>query len=655
MDQLIFGAAYYEEYLPYDRLERDMEMMAGAGVNTIRIAESTWSVEEPRPGEYDFSHVDRVLDAAGRHGIQVIIGTPTYAIPRWLAEMDPTVLVENERGRASFGPRQNMDITNPTYRKYAEGIIRALISHTAPHSAVAGFQLDNETKHFGTASPAVLARFRRWMAERYGTVEAMNAALGLNYWSNSVTSFDSLPDPRGTVNGSYAGEFALFQRTLVEEFLQWQSEIVREYLRPGQFVTHNFDFAWRGYSYGVQPDVDHFRAAKALTLAGLDVYCNTQDLLTGKEIAFAGDLVRSLKHDNYLVLESVAQGFPQWLPYPGQLRLMAYANIASGARGVMYWHWSSIHNAMESYWKGLLSHDFQPNPTYEEAASIGRELKALSPKLAGLRKKNRIALLVSCEALHALRHFPTDEGLEYNDIVRWTYDALYELNLECDVIYAQEEDWSGYDLLVIPSLYTADDALIRRVRAFTEAGGTVFATFRSFFADERVKIRCESQPYGLTDMFGLHYSQFSRPVNVTVDGVEASHWMELLIPASAGTVASYRHKYWGTYAAVTRNAYGSGHAWYLGTMLPPEKLKEYLLMAAGDAGIAPPPFRWPIVLREAAGPNGERLRFILNFSDQPSEIVSPWDGVELRTGQTVKAGGILAVEDWGVRIVESAP
>ena len=80
-DRLIFGAAYYEEYMPYDRLEQDMELMAAAGLNTIRIAESTWSVEEPRPGEYDFAHVDRVIDAAACRGISVIVGTPTYAVP----------------------------------------------------------------------------------------------------------------------------------------------------------------------------------------------------------------------------------------------------------------------------------------------------------------------------------------------------------------------------------------------------------------------------------------------------------------------------------------------------------------------------------------------------------------------------------------------
>ena len=95
MEKLIFGAAYYDEYAPTERLERDMQLMREAGINTIRIAESTWSVEEPRCGQFDFSHVMRTIEAAARHGIDVIVGTPTYAIPKWLADLDPEILGEN--------------------------------------------------------------------------------------------------------------------------------------------------------------------------------------------------------------------------------------------------------------------------------------------------------------------------------------------------------------------------------------------------------------------------------------------------------------------------------------------------------------------------------------------------------------------------------
>lgn len=658
---LILGAAYYEEYMPCERLERDMQMMAEAGLNTIRIAESTWSTEEPTPGCFDFSHVDRVIDAAERHGIQIIVGTPTYAVPHWLVQMDPDVLVTTKDGKAKFGPRQNMDITNPTYRHYAERIIRALVSHTAGRKNVIGYQIDNETKHYGTAGAGVLRLFRRWMQEKYQTIEAVNQAFGLAYWSDSVTRFEDLPDPTGTINASYACAFARFQRHLAEEFLLWQSNIVKEYLRPGQFITQNFDYEWKlfgplgqqdGYSWGIQPYIDHWNAAPALTLIGTDIYCFAQDRLTGREIAFGGDLMRSLRQDNYLVLESQAQAFKEWLPYPGQLRLMAYSHLASGACGVMYWNWHSIHNGPESYWKGLLNHDLQPNPTYEEACHIGQEFKRLSPVLTGMQKKNRIALVVSTNTLNALNWFPTDAGLSYNDVVHWVYDAFYELNLECDVIFVQQTDWEQYDLVVFPELYAAHGEMAERVRAFVERGGTVFATFRSFVADEHVKISHEPLPSGLTDVFGMTYNQWTKPASVTVDGAEASHWMELLRPTTAQAVSRYHHKYWGKYAAVTRNQYGKGMAWYLGTMLPPEALKKYLLAAAADAGIEPPAERWPVIVRSGIGQNGKSLHFVLNYSAEDVVLPSRWTGTDLLTGRTYQEGDKVLLLDWGVIVIE---
>ena len=92
-------------------------------------------------------------------------------------------------------------------------------------------------------------------------------------------------DVRGACNGSLLAEFEKFQRTLVDEFLQWQADIVNEYRREDQFITHNFDMEWRDYSFGIQPDVNHYRAGRAVTIAGIDIYHPSQELLTGKEIA----------------------------------------------------------------------------------------------------------------------------------------------------------------------------------------------------------------------------------------------------------------------------------------------------------------------------------------------------------------------------------
>ena len=639
---LIFGAAYYKEYLPEDRMERDFALMRAAGMNAIRIAESTWSVTEPRCGQFDFSHVTGVIEAAARHGLNVIVGTPTYAIPKWLADLDPEIL-----GKNAFGTRQNMDITNPTYRLYAERIIRELVSRAAGYENVVGFQIDNETKHYGVNNARVLDGFRAWLRARFGTIEALNAAYGLNHWSCSVASFEELPDPDGAMNASYGCAFEEYRRELAADFLGWQAEIVREYKRDDQFITHNLDYEWEtfvgekqqgGRSAGLQPDLNDFEAAKHLSVAGTDIYCPPGDALTGLEIAFGGDLIRPLKKAPYLVLESKAQACTGWLPYPGQLRLMALAHFASGACGLMYWPWLSIHNGIESYWKGVLSHDGEPDETYREVAQIGRDLCALTPLLSGQTQRNRVAMIVSPEALHAMRWFPTRQDQSYNDVVRAFYRALYELNLECDVLYDRETDWSGYDLIVFPELYCCSDGMIGRVRDFVARGGSVLAGFRSFFADEHLKIRHDRQPHGLTEVFGMHYSRFTRDAH--------GDWMELLEPEGAEILAFHDHPVWGGYAAATHNAYHAGHAWYLGSLPENEALKAYLLRAAQTAGIAPTPLRWPLIHRTRG-----TVHFILNFSGAEQRFAAPVAGQDVLSGETLAAGASCALPPWGALVL----
>ena len=525
MKKLLYGAAYYDEYMPYDRLQQDVAMMKKAGINTVRIAESTWSTCEPQEGVFDFSHVERVMDAMEEAGINVIIGTPTYAIPTWMVKSHPDVMAETVKGRGIYGARQIMDITHPVYRFYAERVIRKLMECTAHRKCVIGFQVDNETKYYGTAGKNVQEKFVKYLRRKFNNdLDAMNHEFGLDYWSNRINAWEDFPDVRGTINGSLGAEFEKFQRMLVDEFLSWQADIVNEYRRENQFITHNFDFEWRGYSYGVQPDVNHYHAAKALTIAGTDIYHPTQDDLTGAEIAFGGDMTRSLKRDNYLVLETEAQGYPGWTPYKGQLRLQGYSHLASGSNSVMYWHWHSIHNSFETYWKGLLSHDMQENAPYREACIMGKEFSEIGSHLVNLKKKNDVAILVSNEALTALKWFGIEataagnNGIGYNDVVRWIYDALYQMNIECDFVWPESDNLEQYKAIFIPALYAAPDELLERLKQYVADGGTLVATFKTAFANENIKVSHEMQPHILSNCFGINYQQFTFPKNVGLTG-----------------------------------------------------------------------------------------------------------------------------------------
>ncbi|MCM1087242.1 MAG: beta-galactosidase [Muribaculaceae bacterium] len=673
-DNLLFGAAYYDEYLPYDRIETDMAMMEKAHINVIRIAESTWSTWEPQEGVFDFTHLHRMLQASCKHGIQVIVGTPTYAVPTWLAAKYPDIITQTHQGPERYGRRQNMDITHPMYLKHAEIIIRRLMEEVAPYSHVIGFQLDNETKAYDTCSAYAQAKFVEYLKELFhNDLDALNHEFGLDYWSNRINAWEDFPDVRGTINASLGAEYQKFQRKLVTDFLSWQSAIVKEYARPEQFITQNFDYEWRGISVGLQPDVNQWEAAKSLTVAGCDIYHPSAQDLTGAEIAFGGAIARSIKKDNYLVLETEAQGNHGWLSYPGQLRLQAFSHLASGANSVMYWHWHSIHNAIESYWKGILSHNLQENATYREVCQIGADFARYGSHLKNLKKKAPIALLLSHESLNGLQWFPIHETLHYNDIFRWIYDALYQMNIECDILCDADTDLFGqYSLLITPALYSVSDTTVTALRAYVENGGHLLSTFKTAFADPMLKIHADNQPHGMTDVFGMTYDQFTNAVNVGLRDLRFAkmtetvsdeckiaqpdcvhYWMELLKPDTAETLASYAHPHWGEYAAITHNHYYQGSATYLGCYCEQSILKELLRFLCAEAGISIPEEQYPIIIKRGVNDLGKEIVYYLNYSDETKQIsYHGKEGTLLLKDKPVKDGDCIALGAWDLEIVE---
>ena len=684
-EKLYFGAAYYSEYLPYDRVEKDMEMMEKAGMNVIRIAESTWSTLEPQEGVYDFTHIDRMLNAAACHHISVIVGTPTYAVPTWLVKKYPDILAITQNGRERYGHRQNMDITNPDYLSHAERVIRVLMEHVKDVPHVIGYQLDNETKSYGTAGPRVQAMFVDYLKENFPDINDFNHEFGLDYWSNRVNDWDDFPDVRGTINQSLAAEFCKFQRSLVTKFLSWQADIVREYKRDDQFITQNFDFDWTTHSIGYQSQVDQYDASRCMTVAGADIYHPSNEELTGAEITVCGNISRSLKKDNYLILETEAQGLTPWLPYPGQLRLQAYSHIANGSNSVMYWHWHSIHNAIESYWKGVLSHDFSENETYREAVVIGNEWNKIGFHLKNLKKENKIAIMLDNASLTGFTQFPLEKAGAngYNTVMRWFSDALYRLNIEYDMISSREQDFSGYECLIVPALYSAPESLLLALDSYVRNGGHLITTFRSGFSDEYLKIYPDMQPHILHECLGLHYDQFTHPHHVDIVPVQsdvmaaaqehfshpddsafsltssACEWMELITCDTAVPVLKYSHPAYERYAAAAKNQYGNGSTLYFGTMFENDELLESVLLSflhetgfsGGDLSSDAP--HYPLIVKRGINDSGKELCYYLNYSKDPFSVTHRGkDGIELVSETSIVCGDKIDLGGWGVAVVE---
>ncbi|HUK17748.1 MAG TPA: beta-galactosidase [Bryobacteraceae bacterium] len=677
MKTVLYGAAYYPEYMPYDRLEKDVDLMRAAGITVVRVGESTWSSWEPRDGQFEFAWMERAIDRLHQAGIEVILGTPTYSIPTWLYKAHPEIAVTHA-GTApplanpyyptyppsltpgAYGPRQNYDFLNPDFRKHAERIIRQIVGHFKDHPAVIGYQIDNETFPNGVATPYTTAAFLERLQRKYRTPQTINRIWGLTYWGQLIDTWADLPPRDGILNPGYKLEWEDFQHDIVTDYLAWQAKIVNEYKRPDQFITHDF-------SGGVHTNLDQWAIARHLDIVAANPYFETQNRLSGRAIWLAGDLARSLKHTNYLVTETNAQTIgwdsrTQYPQYPGQLRLAVYAHLAAGANMVEYWHWSSLHYGQETYWRGVLSQDLEPNRTYAEVSRVAAELKKIGPQLVNLRKHNQVAILVSTDSANALSYMPVSDRVGYMTILRQMYDALYDLNVEPDFVTPDDTDLSRYKVLLVPPLYSASDAALERIANYVRAGSHVVMSFKSGFTDEHSTVRAQMAPGPLRAAAGFHYQEFTNlaePVKLAPDPYavgsanQGSVWEEFLVADTAQVVASFDHPYWH-FPAITRNRYGSGTLTYEGTVVTDALQRAIVRDVLARAGLTGADQELPdaVKVRHGSNPHGKLLHYYLNFSghDQPFHY-SYAAGSELLDGRPVERGAVLTLHPWDLAIV----
>lgn len=676
LSNVLYGAAYYNEYMPYERLDKDVALMKAADITVVRMGESTWSLWEPQDGEFEYAWMDRVVDAMGKAGIKVIMGTPTYSVPTWMVHAHPEILARPLGGAPVFyGMRQNMDTSNPTFRFYAQRLIRNMVTHYRDNPNVIGWQIDNETSSYGASNEDVFTGFVDHLKHKFVTTEVLNKAWGLNYWGEDVNGWENMPPRDSTISTGYKLEWSRWQQMRVTDYLAWQAALVREYRGSGQFVTQDFGGAMRR-------DVNEFQVSKALDVAANNPYHGTQDHFDGQSQAEQGDYTRSLKHANYLVTETNAQTTDwtsayQYPPYDGQLRLDVYTHLSSGANMVEYWHWASIPSGQETYWKGVLSHDLEPNRAYAEVSRTAHELAKIGPRLVNLKIHNDVAILYSVDSANALDFMPFalapaaqwkmgQPVADYKTLVDQMHRAFYEANVGTDFVFPEAADFSQYKLIVIPPLYTADDALLKKISDYVNGGGHVLMCFKSGFANENSAVRSVRAPGPLREAAGFTYQEFSnleKPLALRGDpfhaaaGNEVMYWSEFLQLEHAKPLAFYDHPFFGQWAAITRNQFGKGSLTYEGTVLSKELQRKVVLDTLADAGLSSAAGSLPENVREKSGVNGQgsTLHYLLNYSSSTQTFpYAGRAGTDLLTGHAIAARQTISLAPWDVVIVEEA-
>ncbi|MET7480147.1 beta-galactosidase [Streptomyces sp. NPDC005648] len=698
--RVLFGAAYYHEYTPaYDprlrpdeRLKSDLDLMAEAHFSVIRVGESVWSTWEPENGRFDLDWLQPVLDGAHERGISVILGTPTYAVPPWLARQYPEITGERRTGeRIGWGARQEVDFTHPAFRFHAERIIRKIVARYADHPAVIGWQVDNEPGLHLFHNRGVFQRFVDHLREKYGDVETLNREWGLVYWSHRLSDWSDLWTPDGNEQPQYDVAWREFQARQVTEFIGWQADIVREYASPEHFVTTCISYTRQGVA-------DDELSAR-LDIASGNPYYDMQDGLllpdptpdeheqvwktTGVwSMYLTADWMYSSRQEPFLVTEtnanSIGFAWDNRPGYDGQWRQTAWAHVARGARMIEYWQWQTLRFGAETYWGGVLPHSGQPGRTYAEIARLGAEFDKAGPLVAGIEPDADITMVYSTPSKWLMQKYPPlarpdgePDPAAYHRVFDPFYRGAFDAGRQVRITHvsqlvedtAPEEAARRHPVLVVPALYIATDATLDWLTSYAHAGGHLVLGPRTGYADHEARARIEKAPGRLTEAAGVHYDEFSNLVGtVPVRGVDggplqlsadatATHWLEGLTPVDAETLASYEHPHFGRWPAVTTREHGAGRVTVVGTVPGRDLARSLAVWMAPD-----PRGGWrnlpdAVTVTTGTSPDGRHVHVVHNWSWEPRLVASPVNLSDVLSGDAVPAGAEVDLGPWDVRVL----
>ncbi len=670
-ERVLFGAAYYHEYQPSPRLETDLDLMAAANFSVIRVGESVWTTWEPEDGVFDLEWLLPVLDGAHARGISVVLGTPTYAAPPWLARKYPEIAADVRTGVAmSWGGRQEIDYTHPAFLFHAERVIRKIVARYADHPAVIGFQVDNEPGIMLFHNRGVFQRFVDDLRHRYGTVEKLNEAWGLVYWSHQLSTWADLWTPDGNFQPQYDLAWRTFQASLTTEFIAWQAGIVREYSSADQFVTTCIAYDRAG--------VDDSNLTKALDITAGNPYYAMQDALAvpytqtkpqgwttaGAWTLFqSGDRMFSSKQAPYLITETNAGaiGGPSinFPAFDGQWRQAAWTFIARGAEMIEYWHWHTNHFGTETYWIGILPHDQQPGRVYHQLAALGAELATAGSTVVGLEPDAQIGLVYSSRSKWGLAFqaaFNTSDtpfvGAQgemdersYQRIFEAYYRGTFDAGVATRILHDDQLVCASGGLepaavaaqlpvLVVPGLLIADDELLSWLRSYAAAGGHLVLGIRTGYGDEEGRARLEVKPALLAEAAGVSYQEFSNlndplPVTSTSDdlviraGGHATRWVDCLVSDGAKVLAEYEHPHFGRFPAVVTTEHGAGRITTVGTVPDQELARDLMRWLVPDALAAWGELPVSVTVSSASTADGGRLHVVHNWSWDAATVATP--------------------------------
>ena len=634
-----FGCDYNPEQWSRETWLEDARLMNEAGVTLVALNIFGWAQLEPVRGSYDFDALDTIIEILHEHGIGINLGTATASPPPWFSADYPESLPMMADGTTrEFGGRQAFCPSSPAYREHALALVEKIAERYGTHPAVRLWHVSNEigchNAHCYCAISSVA--FRGWLEERYGSIDELNAAWGTSFWSQRYASWEHIRTPRLTVSTGNPGQ-AL-------DFMRFSSDELLAHYKAEQAILRRHSSAPITTNFMVTAHIrnqDYWAWAPHMDVIANDHYLDHRLGDPRSELSFAADATRGLAGGRPWMLMEQATSAVNWQPLniakaPGEMIRNTLSHVARGADGISFFQWRASLQGSEKFHSAMLPHAGTDSMLWREVVELGDILANLA-EVTGSVVDADVAVVFDWQAWWAtdLDSHPSVE-VRYLAQVHAAYNALLGAGITVDIV-APGAPVDSYALVVVPSLYSVTDAAAQVLADYVAAGGHAVVTFFSGIVDEHDRVRPGGYPGAFRELLGVRSEEFVPLHPSTVlelnDGQSARLWSERLRLEGAEAVSVFTNGPVPGVAAVTRNAFGDGVAWYLATALDEESLAATLVRAAGDAGVAVTaghPAGVEIVRR--VGESGSWV-FIINHTNAAFEYRT--QGTEILTGAEI--------------------
>ncbi len=643
---ILYGGDYNPNQWPREIWDEDMRMFRDARINSATINVFSWAKIQPAEDQYNFSELDDMVDMLSRENYEIVLATSTGALPAWMAAKYPEVERTDYEGRHhKFGHRHNACPNSPVFQKYSAALAGKLAERYGSNPHVKCWHISNEYGGECYCENCAGA-FRVWLQKKYGTLEELNKAWNMEFWGHTIYDWEEIVLPNalgegiGTEKTAFAGISIDYRRfnsdSMLANFMA-ERDAIREFDKETPITTNLM---------GTYKGLDYFKWAKEMDIVSWDNYPRYDT--PWSHTAMCHDLMRGLKDAPFMLMEQTPSQ-QNWQPYnslkrPGQMRAQSYQTLAHGADTIQFFQLRRSVGACEKFHGAVIEHVGTENTrVFREVKQLGEELEKLGGILPGSVNEAQVGVVFDWDNYWALEYTSGPSvDLTYVPHIHEYYRYFYDRNIAVNMVPV-DADFSKYKLIVAPVLYMVKDGMAQALEAFVEKGGTLVLTYMSGIVGQSDNVHLGGYPGPLRRLAGvwveeidaLAPEQFNQVVMDSGESCKCGLVCELMHLEGAESLGTYGDDFYKGMPAVTRNSFGKGHVYYVGTHMEEAGLDNILDKAAAEAeveSVVSGGEGLEIVCRKTK--EGKKLYFVMNFGEQERTLPACFAGQrDLLTGE----------------------